>query len=75
MRRISVEKSIKDILNCSTAEKLLAVEEIWDNIRKEAFLEKPEEIKLVNERVAEYEKNPKKVKSWDLIKKNYLKKR
>lgn len=77
MRKISVDKSINDILKCSTAEKLLAVEEIWDNIRKEILTEKPneEEIRFVKERIAAYEKNPSKVKSWETIKKDYLKKR
>ena len=70
-----LDKSMKDILSRSTAEKILVVESLWENIREEALKDEPtqEEISLVKDRLEEYKKNPSKVKTWDEVKKNYLK--
>jgi putative addiction module component (TIGR02574 family) len=68
------DKSMKDILSRSTAEKILLVETIWDNIAQESNIPISEEqLNLVKERLVEYKKNPSKVKTWDEVKKNYLK--
>ncbi len=71
------DKSMKDILSRSTAEKILLVETIWDNIAEESnnIPVSKEQLNLVKERLEEYKKNPSKVKSWEEVKKNYLKKK
>ena len=71
------DKSMKDILSRSTAEKILLVEAIWDNIAEESnsMPISEEQLNLVKERVAAYKKNPSKVKSWEDVKKSYLKKK
>ena len=72
-----LDKSMKDILGRSTAEKILVVESLWENIREEALMDEPtkEEISLVKDRLEEYKKNPSKIKSWSQVKKDYLKKK
>ncbi|MEO8760185.1 MAG: addiction module protein [Bacteroidia bacterium] len=71
------DKSMQDILSRSTAEKILLVEAIWDNIAEESksIPIDAEQLNLVKERVVAYKKNPSKVKPWEEVKKNYLKKK
>ncbi len=71
------DKSTKDILSRSTAEKILLVETIWDNIAEESnsIPISNEQMSLVKERLEEYKRNPSKVKSWEEVKKNFLKKK
>jgi putative addiction module component (TIGR02574 family) len=72
------DKSLDDILNRSVAEKILAVEKIWDSIEEEShFGETPSEFEktLIKERLALYKKNPGKLNKCEDVKGNYLKKK
>jgi len=72
------DKSLDDLLNRSVAEKILAVEKIWDSIAEESHLNdipSENEKNLIKERLALYKKNPGKVKKWEDVKANYLKKK
>lgn len=68
------DKSLEDILNRSTAEKLVVVESLWENIREQIIDSPPskDELVLVEERYEQYKKKPVS-KKWDDIKKSYLK--
>lgn len=71
------DKNLNEILKRSTAEKLVLVESLWENIREEIIASPADEkeINLVKERYVEYKKNPELSKKWEDIKKNYLKKK
>lgn len=71
------DKYLDEILKRSTAEKLFLVETLWENIRNESITEnlEKEELIFVTERYESYKKNTTKVKKWEDIKKNYLKKK
>ncbi|HTF03425.1 MAG TPA: addiction module protein [Bacteroidia bacterium] len=66
---------LSDILKLSIAERILAVEAIWDSIaaeNKEYPLSK-EEVEMLHERWAEYKKNPAAVHTWEQVKASVLK--
>ncbi len=71
------DKNLSEILKRSTAEKLFVVECLWENLREEALNALPdkEQLNVVMERLDAYKKNPTKVKKWEDVKKNYLKKK
>jgi len=71
------DKSLNDLFNRSVAEQILAVEKLWDNIKETSLEEKPtvDEKKLINGRFASYKENPNKVKKWEDVKADYLKKK
>lgn len=71
------DKNLNEILKRSTAEKLVLVESLWENIREEIIASPADEkeINLVKERYMEYKKNPELSKKWEDIKKNYVKKK
>jgi putative addiction module component (TIGR02574 family) len=67
--------NLSDILKLPIAERILAVEAIWDSIaaeNKDYPLSK-EEIEVLEERWTEYKKNPSAVKTWEEVKTNILK--
>jgi len=68
---------ISDILKLSTAEKILMVETIWDNIASENSKLKlsKEEKKLLDERLSSYRKHPENKRSWGDFKKELRAKR
>ena len=68
---------ISDILKLSTAEKIIMVETIWDNIASENSKLKlsKEEKELLDERLASYKKNPENVRSWEDFKKELKRKK
>ncbi len=68
---------ISDILKLSTAEKIMMVETIWDNIASENSKLKlsKEEKELLDERLASYKKNPENVRSWEDFKKELKRKK
>ena len=71
------DKSLDDLFSRSVAEKILAVEKLWDNIKESSIKDEPEpaEKKLLNERLALFKENPNKVKKWEDVKADYLKKK
>jgi putative addiction module component (TIGR02574 family) len=71
------DKQLDELFNRSIAEKILAVEKLWDNIRESSILEKPStaEKKIIKERIAEYKQKPSKVKSWEDVRETYIKKK
>ncbi len=71
------DKSLNELFNRSLAEKILAVEKLWDNIRESSLDENPtlSERLLIKERLTDYKANPNKVKKWEEVKSNYLKKK
>ena len=71
------DKSMKDILSRSTAEKILLVETLWDNIAEESnnIPVSKEQLNLVKERLEEYKKNPSKKRKWDDFKNDFLSKK
>lgn len=66
--------NIDNILQLSTAEKILIVEKIWDNIAEEnAKMPVPKWKKeLIKERVIDHKKNPSTGTDWDTLKKKYF---
>ncbi len=68
--------SIQQILKLSVAERILLVETIWDSVEADSnhIPVTDEQIKIVEKRLAEYKKNPSKVKSWDKVKRDLLSK-
>jgi putative addiction module component (TIGR02574 family) len=71
------DKSLHDILNRSVAEKILAVEKLWDNIKDSFEQDEPtvHEKKMIKQRLTLYKENPAKVKKWEDVKADYLKKK
>ena len=72
------DKSLNDLLNRSVAEKILAVEKIWDNIKDSSSVQgEPTlaEKKMIKERISNYKENPGRVKTWEDVKAAYLKKK
>ncbi len=71
------DKSLKDILSRSMAEKILAVETIWDSIAEESdkIPVSEAQLTLIKERLEEYKRNPSSVKTWEEVKKNFLKRK
>jgi putative addiction module component (TIGR02574 family) len=71
------DKSLDEIMSRSVAEKILAVEKLWDNIKDAASENGPTDVekKMLSERIASYKKNPNKVKKWEDVKSDYLKKK
>lgn len=71
------DKNLLEILKRSTAEKLVVVESLWENIREDVANNPVEkaEIDFVSERLDEYKKSPALTKKWEDIKKNYIKKK
>lgn len=69
------DKSLEDILSRSVAEKILAVEKIWDNIADQSEQLAPSKGQLdqVKEQLEEYKKNPANKRSWEEFKKDFLK--
>ncbi len=68
------DKSLNDLLKRSVAEKILAVEKIWDSIAEESISENKKNLNIVKERMEDYRKNPSKKRSWEEFKKEFLKK-
>lgn len=68
--------SLNDILKLPIAERILAVEAIWDSIAAEnkEYPLSDEELNLLEERWEEYKKNPSAVKTWEEVKANIFKK-
>ncbi len=64
---------IDEIKKLSLAEKILIVEEIWDNILKnEEYPELTEaQATELNKRIDAYHANPKRGRTWDEIKNNF----
>lgn len=62
---------LANILRLSIPEKILLVEAIWDNIAEENKNVKisDSQLKLVQERFEEYQKNPSNIISWEEVKK------
>lgn len=71
------DKQLDELFNRSIAEKILAVEKLWDNIRESSIIEKPStaEKKMIKERIAAYKQKPLKVKSWEDVRETYIKKK
>ena len=71
------DKTLNELFNRSVAEKILAVEKLWDNIKESSIDLAPtaSEKKLIRERLFSYEKNPSKAKRWEDVKADYLKKK
>jgi putative addiction module component (TIGR02574 family) len=71
------DKTLNELFNRSVAEKILAVEKLWDNIKESSANDEPTsfEKKLIKERLALYKENPTKVKKWEDVKADYLKKK
>ncbi|CAN5199520.1 addiction module protein [soil metagenome] len=67
---------LNEILKLSIAERILAVEAIWDSIAAEnkEYPISEEEILVLQERWDEYRKNPGAAKTWEDVKVNILKK-
>ena len=67
---------LNEILKLSIAERILAVEAIWDSIvaEKNEFSLSKEDIKTLDERYEAYKKNPEDAKTWEEVKSNILKK-
>jgi putative addiction module component (TIGR02574 family) len=72
-----LDKNLSEILKRSAAEKLFAVECIWENLREEIMNESPSEdqLDMMENRLKEYQKNPPKTKKWEEIKQKYTRKR
>ena len=71
------DKSLNDILSRSVAEKILAVETIWDSIAEESekIPVSDAQLSLVKDRLKEYKRDTSNVKTWEEVKKNYLKRK
>ena len=69
--------SIQQILKLSLSERILLVETIWDSVEADSkhIPVTEEQIGIVEKRLAEYKKNPTKVKSWDKVKRDLLAKK
>ncbi len=67
---------LNEILKLPIAERILAVEAIWDSIAAENkdYPLSEEEILALEERWEEYKKNPSAAKTWDEVKANIIKK-
>lgn len=68
--------NLNDILKLPVAERILAVEAIWDSIAAENkdYPLTEDELNVLEERWAEYKKNPAAAKTWEEIKANIFKK-
>ncbi|HKR06631.1 MAG TPA: addiction module protein [Bacteroidia bacterium] len=61
-----------DILKLSIPERILLVEAIWDSIANDSSQEyklNPEQVKILEEELAAYSKNPDEGSSWEEVKK------
>jgi len=69
--------SINEILKLSVSERILLVETIWDSIESDSknIPVTDEQMQIVEKRLADYKKNPSKVKSWDKVKRDLLAKK
>jgi putative addiction module component (TIGR02574 family) len=67
--------NLNDILKLPIAERILAVEAIWDSIAAEnkEYPLSDDEYNMLEERSEEYKKNPGNVKTWDEVKANIFK--
>jgi putative addiction module component (TIGR02574 family) len=67
---------LSEILKLPLAERILAVEAIWDSIAAEnkAYPLTEDELQVLEERWEEYKKNPAGAKTWEDAKANILKK-
>jgi putative addiction module component (TIGR02574 family) len=73
----TIDITVAEINKLSLSEKILIVEEIWDNIFKEneyAQLTKAQEIEL-NHRIDSYHANPQQGRTWDEIKSQFWQER
>ncbi|CAN5793329.1 hypothetical protein BH11BAC7_BH11BAC7_20560 [soil metagenome] len=68
--------NLNEILKLPIAERILAVEAIWDSIAAENkdYPLTEEELHVLEERWEEYKKNPSAVKTWEEVKSAVLKK-
>ncbi len=68
--------NLNDILKLPLAERILAVEAIWDSIAAEnkEYPISEEEFHVLEERWEEYKKNPAAVKTWEEVRANIFKK-
>ena len=69
--------SIQQILKLSLSERILLVETIWDSVEADSkrIPVTEDQIRIVEKRMAEYKKNPTKVRSWDKVKRDLLAKK
>lgn len=70
---------LSDILKLSIPERILLVEAIWDSIanetgKKNTYPLSEEQVRIIEEEMATYHKNPEEGSSWEDIKKRILKK-
>jgi putative addiction module component (TIGR02574 family) len=69
----TVHATVAEINKLSLSEKILIVEEIWDNIFKDnEYLQLPEpQAAELNRRIDSYHANPQQGRTWDEIKANF----
>lgn len=73
-------KKLSEILKLSVSERILLVEAIWDSIANENnksnnYQLSDEQIKILEEEISDYSKNPDEGSSWEDIKKRILNKK
>ena len=72
-----MSSNLSEILKLSIPERILMVEAIWDSITEEsnkpgAYNLSDEQIKILEEELHEYGKNPQEGSTWDEVKKRIL---
>lgn len=71
----SMVPNYSDIVKLSIQERIMLVEAIWDSIsadKNSNYELSIEQVNILEEQLAEYHKNPSKVKTWDEVKKSIL---
>jgi len=69
-----IAETIPQLKQLSVEEKLILVGELWDELasQKDAFPAREDHIKLLEERLEQYRKNPQDVRAWEDVKRRIM---